>query len=117
MLAINATTSGRYDSDENKELHVGDTRSISSRATIPTTPARAALPPWTATPITVELTAGEFDKDDQVKIYRDEKMGSKTCIGSGTLVRGLDVAVQRQRPRSEKLLPSGPAGEEGPAAL
>ena len=45
-------------------------------------------------PFTVELTAGEFDKDDQVKIYRDEKMGSKTCIGSGTLVRGLDVAVQ-----------------------
>ena len=42
---------------------------------------------------TVELTAGDFENGDSIKIYRDEKMGTKSCIGSGTIERAADVAV------------------------
>ena len=93
VLAINATTSGRYDSDENKELHVG-THVYFEQSNDTDNTGEGRITAVDGDAFTVELTAGEFDKDDQVKIYRDEKMGSKTCIGSGTLVRGLDVAVQ-----------------------
>ena len=92
-LLINATTSGRYDSDENKELHVG-THVYFEQSNDTDNTGEGRITSVDGDAFTVELTAGEFDKDDQVKIYRDEKMGSKTCIGSGTLVRGLDVAVQ-----------------------
>lgn len=91
VLAINATTSGRYDSDENKELHVG-THVYFEQSNDTDNTGEGRITAVDGDAFTVELTAGEFDKDDQVKIYRDEKMGSKTCIGSGTLVRGLDVA-------------------------
>lgn len=92
-LLISATTSGRYDSDENKELHVG-THVYFEQSNDTDNTGEGRITAVDGDAFTVELTAGEFDKDDQVKIYRDEKMGSKTCIGSGTLVRGLDVAVQ-----------------------
>lgn len=41
----------------------------------------------------MELTAGDFENGDNIKIYRDEKMGTKSCIGSGTIERAADVAV------------------------
>lgn len=92
-LVISATTSGRYNSDENKELHVGSTIYVEQTDDTDNT-GEGRITALNGNAYSVELTAGEFVEGDQVKLYRDEKMGSKTCIGSGTLVRGLDVAVQ-----------------------
>ena len=91
--AINATTSGRYNSDENKELHVGSTIYVEQTDDTSNT-GEGRITALNGSAYSVELTAGEFVEGDQVKLYRDEKMGSKTCIGSGVLVRGADVAVQ-----------------------
>lgn len=92
-LVISATTSGRYNSDENKELHVGSTIYVEQTDDTDNT-GEGRITALNGNAYSVELTAGEFVEGDQVKLYRDEKMGSKTCIGSGTLVRGGDVAVQ-----------------------
>ena len=92
-LVISATTSGRYNSDENKELHVGSTIYVEQTDDTDNT-GEGRITALNGNAYSVELTAGDFVEGDQVKLYRDEKMGSKTCIGSGTLVRGGDVAVQ-----------------------
>ena len=92
-LVISATTSGRYNSDENKELHVGSTVYVEQTDDTDNT-GEGRITALNGNAYSVELTAGEFVEGDQVKLYRDEKMGSKTCVGSGTLVRGEDVAVQ-----------------------
>ena len=41
----------------------------------------------------VEVTAGKFESGDKIKIYRDEKMGTKTRIGTGTIKREADLPV------------------------
>lgn len=91
-LVIDASTKGKYDSDENQILHLGNTVYF-EQSNDKDNEGEGSIIALNGEDYTVELTAGEFDVDDTVKIYRDEKMGSKTCIGQGTIVRDADRAV------------------------
>jgi len=41
----------------------------------------------------VEILKGDFEDEDDVKIYRDEKMGTKSAIGSGEVDYAADMTV------------------------
>ncbi len=43
---------------------------------------------------TLELSTGEFEQGKQVKLYRDSKRTSKSCVGTGTIGRAPETYVQ-----------------------
>ena len=42
---------------------------------------------------TVELTSGLFDDEDEVEVFSDENMGTKTKLGNGTVARQADLPL------------------------
>ena len=42
---------------------------------------------------TVELTSGLFDEEDEVEVFSDENMGTKTKLGDGTVIRQADLPL------------------------
>lgn len=91
-LVVSATTRGAYKSSENMLLHLG-ARVYFEQSGSGDNKGEGVIASVQGSAFTVELDAGEFDPDDTVKIYRDLMMGSKTCIGQGTIARAADVAV------------------------
>lgn len=91
-MVVEASTRGRYSSDENKIIHLGDTVYIEETNDTDNV-GEGRIVTLNGDDFTIELIAGEFEMDDDVKLYRDEKMGSKTCIGTGKMVRSRDVQV------------------------
>ena len=89
---VEASTSGAYNDDDNKLIHVGETVYF-YQSNDKDNEGEGRVIAVDDSKYTVEVTAGDFDNGDTIKIFRDEKMGTKTCIGSGTIRRAADVAV------------------------
>ena len=87
-----ASTSGAYNDAENRLIHVGETVYF-YQTSDKDNEGEGRVTAVNGSDYTVELTAGDFENGDSIKIYRDEKMGTKSCIGSGTIERAADVAV------------------------
>ena len=87
-----ASTSGAYNDEENRLSHVGETVYF-YQTSDKDNEGEGRVTAVNGSDYTVELTAGDFENGDSIKIYRDEKMGTKSCIGSGTIERAADVAV------------------------
>ena len=87
-----ASTSGAYNDEENRLIHVGETVYF-YQTSDKDNEGEGRVTAVNGSDYTVELTAGDFENGDSIKIYRDEKMGTKSCIGSGTIERAADVAV------------------------
>ena len=90
--AAQASTSGAYNDEENRLIHVGETVYF-YQTSDKDNEGEGRVTAVNGSDYTVELTAGDFENGDSIKIYRDEKMGTKSCIGSGTIERAADVAV------------------------
>lgn len=90
---IQCSTSGAYNDDENRTIHTGEhiyfvqnsDKDNEGEGRVIAVDGRNYV---------VEVTDGDFDDGDMVKIYRDDKITTKSCIGSGTVGRAADVAVQ-----------------------
>lgn len=85
-LVINATTSGAYSDEDNRTIHLGEKvyfRESNDRDN----EGEGRVIAVEGSSYVVELTLGEFDKDDSVKIYREDGMTTKSCIGSGKIAR------------------------------
>ncbi|MDD3335398.1 MAG: efflux RND transporter periplasmic adaptor subunit [Eubacteriales bacterium] len=91
-FVVVCNTKGAYDSTENKIIHLGDTLYIEETKDTDND-GEGRVIAVSGDDFTLELTAGEFDPADGVKIYRDEKMGTKTCVGLGSIARAADVPV------------------------
>lgn len=87
-----ASTSAAYNDEENRLIHVGETVYF-YQTSDKDNEGEGRVTAVNGSDYTVELTAGDFENGDSIKIYRDEKMGTKSCIGSGTIERAADVAV------------------------
>ena len=87
-----ASTSGAYNDEDNRLIHVGETVYF-YQTNDKDNEGEGRVTAVNGSDYTVELTAGAFENGDNIKIYRDEKMGTKSCIGSGTIERAADVAV------------------------
>lgn len=81
-MVVNATSSGAYNKDENRIVHVGETvylEEVNDRDNEGTGRIIAV----DSKGYVVEVTGGLFDDNVSIEIYRDPNCGSKSCIGSG----------------------------------
>lgn len=86
------STSGAYNDEENRLIHVGETVYF-EQSNDKDNEGEGRVISVNGSNYVVELTAGDFENDDSIKLYRDEKMGTKSCVGTGTVARAADVAV------------------------
>jgi len=91
-LIVSATTTGAYNKEENRTIHLGEKvyfrktndRNVEGEGRVISVEGNSYV---------VELTQGDFEKDDAVKIYREDGMTAKSCIGSGKIARLGELAV------------------------
>ncbi len=86
------STSGAYNDDDNRLIHVGE-RVFFYQSNDKDNEGEGRVTAVDGSKYPLEVTAGAFVLDDGIKIYRDEKMGTKSCIGSGTIHRAVDVPI------------------------
>ena len=91
-FTADCSISGAYNDDDNKIIHMGEMVYIEQTSdTENVGEGRVIL--VNGDNYVVEITDGDFDNGDSIKIYRDEKMTSKSCIGTGKARRGSYVPV------------------------
>lgn len=91
-FTADCSISGAYNDDDNKIIHMGEMVYIEqSSDTENVGEGRVIL--VNGDNYVLEITDGDFDNGDSIKIYRDEKMTSKSCIGTGKAKRGSYVPV------------------------
>lgn len=91
-VIVRCTTSGAYNDAENRRVHAGETVYVEQTSDRDNKGAGRIVSLDDAGYV-VELTKGDFDNGDGVKIYREDTMSSKSCIGSGTVDYAQDVTV------------------------
>ena len=90
---IAATTSGRHSDQEDDPIHMGETVYFEQTSDTDNIGEGYVIAVSDAG-YTVELTSGTFDLNDRVKLYRDANRGSRTCEGTGNIVRASDSGIQ-----------------------
>lgn len=89
---VDCSTSGAYNDDENRIIHTGE-RIYIEQTNDKDNVGEGRVISVNGSKYMVEMTDGDFEDGDSVKIYRDDKMTSKSCIGSGKVLRAADVSV------------------------
>ena len=91
-MVINATTSGAYNKEENRIIHVGEDVYLEESNDEDNQGTGRVIAVDSAGYV-VEVTGGVFEDDVSVGIYRDPNCGSKSSIGSGRTDRTFEVPV------------------------
>lgn len=91
-MIINASVDGAYDEPENRRVHAGETVYF-EQTRDRDNEGEGRVIAVSGRNYTVEITAGDFEEEDEVTIYRDAKMGTKSDIGSGDVAYAEDVSV------------------------
>lgn len=91
-LLIQATTNGAYKEAENRWIHAGEIVYF-EQSNDRDNEGEGRVIAVSGNHYTVEISKGDFEDGDSVKLYRDEKMGTKSCIGSGSVEYAADLAV------------------------
>lgn len=89
---INASTNGAYNDPENRLIHVGE-KVYFEQANDKDNQGEGRVISVTGDNYVVEITEGDFELKDQVKLFRDEKHGTKSAIGRGDVARAADMVV------------------------
>ena len=91
-MVINASIEGAYDDPENRRIHAGETVYFEQNSDRDNE-GEGRVIAVSGKNYTVEITAGDFEDGDDVTLYRDVKMGTKSDIGSGEAAWAADVNV------------------------
>ena len=91
-LVVNATTAGAYNDPDNRRIQTGEVvyfeetndRDNEGEGRVVSVSGNAYV---------VEITKGDFESEDNVKLYRDDNMSTKSCIGSGKLAYQAEIGV------------------------
>lgn len=83
---VDATTSGAYNDNDNKLLHLGETLYFKTSGTNGAE-GEGRVVQLTAKGYTVDVLKGDFDLDDDVTLYRRTNYTSNSNVGKGTIVR------------------------------
>ena len=89
---INADTDGAYNDSENRRVHAGETVYF-QQTNDKDNKGMGRIISVNDEDYVIELLKGDFEDEDDVKIYRDEGMGTKNCIGTGEVAWAADVSV------------------------
>ena len=91
-MIINATTSGAYNKEENRLIHVGEHVYLKETSDQDNQGTGRVIAVDSAGYV-VEVTGGVFEDDISVGVYRDSNCGSKSSIGSGRTDITFEVPV------------------------
>lgn len=91
-FVVEATTTGAYNDPDNRRIQTGEIvyfeqtndRDNEGEGRVISVSGNAYV---------VELTKGDFEAEDNVKLYRDDNMSNKSCIGTGKLIHQPELAV------------------------
>ncbi len=89
---VRATTSGAYNKDENKELHVGETLYIQLSSGSKDEGSGQVIS-VSGESYTVEIQSGRFTARDKVNLFRSASHAAAGKVGSGTVIRRDPVSV------------------------
>lgn len=91
QLTVQATSSERYDSEENRYLHLGETVYI--RSTSGDRKGVGRLIQQSGETFSVEVESGTLRLTDNVNLYRDSRYEAESRIGRGIVMRTSAVPV------------------------
>lgn len=91
-LTAQCSVTGAYNESENRIVHVGETVYV-EQSNDRDNEGEGRVIAVDGKNYVVELTQGDFEDGDLIKVYRDDKMSTKSCIGSGKIARAAAVAV------------------------
>lgn len=115
-LLIAASTSGAYDKNENKLIHMGETLYFRSSKGDKEEGSGRVIAVSDGNYV-VEILEGDFDLKESLTLYRDDSYGSKDNVGKGTVTRRDPVTVQGQGRVAELLVGEGDAVTVGQPLL
>ena len=84
---IDATTSGAYNEDENKILHLGETLYFKVGSGDNLTEGTGRVVAVNGESYQVDVLTGQFDLGDDVTLYRRDNYDTKSAVGKGTVER------------------------------
>lgn len=91
-LVVNASTASAYNDPDNRHIQLGQTVYLQESGDADNE-GEGRVIALSGADYVVELTSGDFENEDQVKLYRSESRSSKTCIGSGKLAYQAELGV------------------------
>lgn len=91
-ILIDASTAGAYNDEDNRRVHAGEVVYF-EQSNDRDNEGSGRIVSVQGKDYKVELAKGDFEDGNSVKIYREDTMSTKSCIGSGTVGYAEDVAV------------------------
>ena len=93
-MRIDCSTSGGYDKEENRILHVGETLYFRiNNSTNEDDQGTCRVISVDKLNYIAEITSGKFDLDDKVNIYRSDDYNYHDKVGSGTVFRRNPISI------------------------
>lgn len=83
---MNCTSTGAYNSDDSKVLHVGETLYFKSAKTSGDKGTGRVIA-VTASGYTVEILTGSFSSGESMSLYRDSGYAARDCVGKGSVAQ------------------------------
>lgn len=90
---IQASTTGAYNDDANRTLHLGETLYFKSNKSS-RVEGQGQVVAVSGAQYTVDVLAGDFELNESLTLYRDDGYDQKDCVGKGTIVRRDPLPVQ-----------------------
>ena len=91
-LIVNATTAGAYNDPDNRHVNTGEIIYI-EETNDRDNEGEGRVVSVSGSSYVVELIEGDFESEDNVKLFRDDNMSTKSCIGSGKLTHRAEIGV------------------------
>lgn len=111
-LRISATTTGAYNDEDNRHIHVGELLYFRS-AKGDKEEGRGQVISVSGSSYVVDVLDGEFDLNESLTLYRDDGYAAKYNVGKGTVIRRDPLAYQGSGRIAEVLVQPGQSVQAG----
>lgn len=111
---INASTSGAYNDEKNRTIHIGETLYFKSNNN---KEGEGTVVAVSGTNYVVDITQGNFDSNATMTLYRDDSYNNKDCVGKGVVVRRDPVLLAGSGRVNQVLVNAGDKVTRGQALM
>lgn len=90
---VQATTTGAYNSEDTRTLHLGETLYFQSTKSSHTE-GTGRVVAVSDSGYVLDILTGDFDQKENVTLYRNDSYDAKKCVGKGVITRRSSLMVQ-----------------------
>ena len=90
---VQATTTGAYNSEDTRTLHLGETLYFQSTKS-GHTEGTGRVVAVSDSGYVLDILTGDFDQKEAVTLYRNDSYDAKKCVGKGVITRRSSLMVQ-----------------------